>query len=106
MKAVFWTSSANKDLVEISEYLAEESIDAADAFLSRVDERLTQLAEFPEIGRVVPELKRHNVILFRELVLSPWRFVYREEKDEIFVITVFDGRRNIEDILLRRLLRE
>lgn len=106
MKAVFWTSSANKDLVEISEYLAEESIDAAEAFLSRVDERLTQLAEFPQIGRVVPELERHNVTRFREVVLSPWRFVYREEKNEIFVITVFDGRRNIEDILLRRLLRE
>ena len=53
MKAVFWTSSANKDLVEISEYLAEESIDAAEAFLSQVDERFTQLAEVPEIGRSV-----------------------------------------------------
>lgn len=106
MKAVFWASSANEDLVEIAEYLAEESIDAAEAFVSRVDERLTQLAEFPEIGRVVPELERHNVMRFRELVVSPWRIVYREEKDKIFIVTVFDGRRNIEDILLRRLLRE
>jgi plasmid stabilization system protein ParE len=106
VKAVFWTRSANQDLVEISEYLAEESIAAAEAFVSGVDERLTHLAEFPQIGRVVPELDRHNVTRFRELVLPPWRIVYREEKDKIFVVTVFDGRRNIEDILLRRLLRE
>ena len=106
MKAIFWTSSANQDLVEIAEYLAQESIEAAEAFVSRVDARLTHLAEFPQIGWVVPELERHNVTRFRELVLSPWRIVYREEKDKIFVVTVFDGRRNIEDILLRRLLRE
>lgn len=106
MKVVFWTTSANQDLIELSEYLAEESIDAAEAFAHRVDERLNHLAEFPQIGRVVPELERHNVTCFRELVLSPWRIVYREEKDRIFVVTVFDGRRNIEDILLRRLLRE
>jgi plasmid stabilization system protein ParE len=106
VKAVFWTNYANQDLVEISDFLAEESIDAAEAFVNGVDERLTHLAEFPQIGRVVPELERHNLTRFRELVLSPWRVVYTEEKDNIFVVAVFDGRRNIEDILLRRLLRE
>ena len=106
MKAVFWTSTANQDLVEIPDYLAEESIEAAEAFVNGVDELLAHLAEFPQIGRVVPELERQNVTRFRELVLSPWRIVYREEEDKIFVITVFDGRRNIEDILLRRMLRE
>jgi plasmid stabilization system protein ParE len=106
LKAIFWTSSGNQDLVEISEYLTEESIDAAEAFINQVDERLTLLAKFPQIGRVVPELERHNVTRFRELVLSPWRIMYREESDKIFVVTVFDGRRNLEDILLRRLLRD
>ncbi len=106
MKAVFWTNSANQDLVEIVDYLAEESLEAAEAFVNRVDQELTHLREFPQIGRVVPELERNNVTRFRELVLSPWRVVYREEKEQIFIVTVLDARRNIEDLLLKRLLRE
>ena len=106
MKAVFWTTSANRDLVEIVDYLAEESLEAAEAFVNRVDRELTHLREFPQIGRVVPELERNNVTRFRELVLSPWRVVYREEKEQIFIVTVLDARRNIEDLLLKRLLRE
>ncbi|MFO8063865.1 MAG: type II toxin-antitoxin system RelE/ParE family toxin [Spirochaetota bacterium] len=106
MKAIFWTTSANQDFVEIADYLSEESLGAAEALINRVDQELTHLAEFPQIGRVVPELERNNVTRFRELVLSPWRIVYREEKERIFIVTVFDARRNIEDILLRRVLRE
>jgi len=106
VKAVLWTNSANKDLVEITDYLAEESLGAAEAFINRIDQQVSRLAEFPQMGRVVPELKRNNVTLFRELVVNPWRIVYREEHDRILIHTVFDGRRNIEDILLRRLLRE
>ena len=106
MKAVFWTSAANRDLVEISEYLAKESIDSAEAFVNSIDERLTNLSEFPQLGGVIPELERHNVTRFRELVLAPWRIVYKEQQEKIFIVAVFDGRRNIEDILLRRLLRD
>ena len=106
MKAVFWTASANRDLVDIVDYLAEESLEGAAAFVDRVDQELTHLLEFPQIGRVVPELERNNVTRFRELVLSPWRVVYREEKEQIFIVVVLDARRNIEDLLLKRLLRE
>jgi plasmid stabilization system protein ParE len=106
VKAIFWTTSAYQDFVEIADYLAEESLGAAESFINRVDQELTHLAEFPHIGRVVPELERNNVTRFRELVLSPWRVVYPEEEERIFVVTVFDARRNIEDVLLRRLLRE
>ena len=106
MKAVFWTASANRDLVDIVDYLAEESLEGAAAFVDRVDHELTHLLEFPQIGRVVPELERNNVTRFRELVLSPWRVVYREEKEQIFIVAVLDARRNIEDLLLKRLLRE
>ena len=39
-------------------------------------------------------------------MLAPWRIVYKEQQEKIFIVAVFDGRRNIEDILLRRLLRD
>ena len=47
MKTVLWTTSANRHPVEIADYVAEESIEAAEAFVNRIDQHLT-LAEFPE----------------------------------------------------------
>ena len=67
--------------------------------------RSVNLKSLPGIGRVVPELERHNVCLYRELILSPWRLIYRYDRDHVYVLAVIDGRRNLEDVLLRRLMR-
>jgi len=42
---------------------------------------------------------------WRELVVKPYRLVYRIEGDTVTVLAVFDGRRDLEDLLLERLLR-
>jgi toxin ParE1/3/4 len=36
---------------------------------------------------------------------TPWRIIYRIATPSVFVMTVIDGRRNVEDILLERLTR-
>jgi len=42
---------------------------------------------------------------WRELIASPWRIIYRIEGRLVFVDLVLDGRRDVEDILMQRLLR-
>jgi toxin ParE1/3/4 len=41
----------------------------------------------------------------RELVVSPYRLVYRVGSDAMVVLAVFDGRRDLEDVLVDRLRR-
>ena len=43
--------------------------------------------------------------LYRELILGPWRLIYRLDRGQMYVLAVIDGRRNVEDLLLRRLMR-
>jgi hypothetical protein len=38
-------------------------------------------------------------------VIRPYRLVYRVEADTVTVLALFDGRRDLEDVLLERLLR-
>ena len=59
----------------------------------------------PERGRVVPELAAVGIRTYRELVVEPWRLVYRITEKTVYVLAVLDGRRNIEDVLLDRLVR-
>jgi hypothetical protein len=39
----------------------------------------------------------------RQLVKSPWRMFYIVEKSRVVVVLIADGRRNLRQILLRRL---
>jgi toxin ParE1/3/4 len=42
---------------------------------------------------------------WRELVMRPYRMIYRMEGDTVTVLAVFDGRRDLGDLLLERLTR-
>jgi len=37
------------------------------------------------------------------MVISPWRVVFRIADSKVFVVLVFDSKRDIEDVLLKRL---
>jgi plasmid stabilization system protein ParE len=49
-----------------------------------------QLLRFPELGRVVPEREDPDL---RELIIRPFRLVYRRLPDTIEVVTVFRATR-------------
>lgn len=106
MNRIVWADPAVEDLQDVADYLLEDSPAAAETFVDRVDEVVAQLASHPKLGRVVPELERHNITRYRELIIAPWRLFYRSERLRVHVLVVIDGRRNVEDILLRRLMRE
>ena len=102
---VIWTDTAKKDLNEIIVYIAQDSIEIAIQKYEKLKEAAEPLVLFPKQGRVIPELLKHNITKFKELIISPWRLMYKIENNVVYVMAVIDGRRNIEDILLQRLLR-
>ena len=102
---VVWTKTAENDLDGIVDFIADDSVDAALAVFARIRERASTLYNFPNKGRVVPELHQHGIVQYRELILSPWRIIYRIDASTVYVTAVFDSRRNLEDLLLERLSR-
>lgn len=105
MNRIVWATVAADDLREIVDHLRIDSLEAARSFVERVDSATKRLGTHPRIGRVVPELQRQNITRYREVILSPWRLFYRIEPDTIYVVSLLDGRRDVEEVLLRRLLR-
>lgn len=102
---VLWTSAANQDLESIVDFIARDNPIAARLILDSLRKRADTLKTFPERGRVVPELAHVGLYIYREL-LVPWRLVYRVSNAMVYVMMVIDGRRNVEDLLLERLLRK
>ena len=101
---VEWTAVARQDLAEIVAYLASQSIDAALRALDQIEEKAASLESMPHRGRILPEVERFAVRHYRELIIPPYRLIYRVRDDIVYVLGVFDGRRNLEDVLLGRLL--
>ncbi|HTN73044.1 MAG TPA: hypothetical protein VMO00_18330 [Methylomirabilota bacterium] len=54
---------------------------------------------------MAPELGDVGLRIYREILCSPWRIIYRIADPNLFVMLVIDSRRNVEDILLERLTR-
>ena len=101
---VNWTETAQNDLLRIIDYISEESISKAKNIFDKISIKTNDLEFFPQKGKVVSELKYHNIYHFREIPVSPWRIFYTIENMNVFIMAVIDGRRNVEDILLNRFL--
>jgi toxin ParE1/3/4 len=103
--SIFWTSSAKKDLNEIIDYISIDSKKIALEKLIQIEKVTNKIINFPKKGRIIPELEKRNITMYREIIIKPWRIFYKIEENRIPIIAVIDGRRNIEEILLRRQLR-
>jgi addiction module RelE/StbE family toxin len=104
-RTVRWARSARHDLASIVSYLADRSPQAALATLDRLESRAKSLVTLADRGRVVPELDRLRVRQYRELVVAPYRLIYRIRDRQVLVLGVVDARRSLEDVLLDRLIR-
>lgn len=103
---VVWTNIAETDLECIIDFIAVDSIDAAFKVFARIRERAATLDNFPDKRRIVPELHLHGMVQYRELIVAPWRIIYRIDGNRVYVTAVIDSRRNLEDLLLERLSRD
>ena len=100
---IVWSDVAETDLRNIVEYIADDSPHNALKLFKRIKQKASSLYTLPERGRIVPELRDHGILQYREIIISPWRILYRISEKSVLVLSVLDSRRNIEDILLQRL---
>jgi len=101
---IIWSETSEKDLTSIIEYIAQDNPSIAYDKLKEIKQKASCLYSFPHRGRIVPELQEQGITQYRELLVSPWRIIYRTSKKSVYVVSVLDSRQNVEDILLKRLI--
>ncbi len=100
-----WADPAKHDLFEIADFIALDDLATAKKMVALIDDKALSLQFSPQRGRIVPELAKHGINSFRELVFSPWRIIYKIDDCIVYVELIADGRRDFEDLLFRRILR-
>lgn len=103
---VFFTADAADDLEQLLAYIeGRDSSEQADHVFAQIKNAVLGLRAMPRRGRVVPELKNIGILEYREIFFKPYRILYFTAERKVFVFAVCDGRRNIEELLQRRLMR-
>lgn len=99
------TQFAEDDIHEIVEYYHSLSASYVEKIISEFEENVLSLKDFPKSGRIVPELERQGIENYRELIQGHYRIIYEILDSVVYVITIIDGRRNFEDVLVTKLMR-
>ncbi len=90
---VTWSTPARKDLKLIYEYIAQDSRFYAKKVIKNIVTRAMGLNDFPEMGRIVPEIGDSNI---REIFVYSYRIIYQLADNGIEVLTVIHGKRDFK----------
>ncbi len=88
--------AAIQDLDEIWEYIAEDSIDAADRWLAKLEKATRRLAEMPGIGHTRKDLTDKPVLFWP---VGRYLIIYRDDRDPVEIVRVVNAYRDVPRLL-------
>jgi len=98
MAQVRWSLTASTDLQEIEDFIARDSVLHAITFVDCSVDSSETLLKTPLIGRVVPEFNRQDL---REVIFRGYRIVYLVQNDEVLILRVVHGARDLLGLIRR-----
>ena len=88
------TAEAERDLLSIWRYIAEDNPTAATRLLLSIDEKCTLLADNPQLGPARPDIAPD----LRYFTAGHYLILYREVPDGVEIVRVLHGARNLTAI--------
>ena len=100
------TDDATGDLEEICDYIDRHDVPGrADYVLEQIEKAFSSLSEYPERGNYPRELLDIGIREYREIFFKPYRIIYRVMENNVYVLVIADGRRDMQTLLQRRFLQ-
>jgi plasmid stabilization system protein ParE len=90
-RRVIWTEQASKALDEALTYIAQDSLDGAQAVLEQALAAADALATLSERGRAVPEMADPAL---REVFVYSYRLIYEIVPQEVRILAFVHGARD------------
>jgi len=92
-KKLRWTHLAIEDMNNIKRTISEDNPSAAENVIKTIRNKIERLKDFPTSGRVVPEFQSPAL---REVIVPPYRVVYRVVSSEIYILRVWHSKQEIK----------
>ncbi len=99
------TDDAERDLEELCDYIERHDTPGrADHVLEQLEKVFDNLSAHPHRGNYPKELLEVGIREYREVFFKPYRVIYQVMENEVYVLLIADGRRDMQTLLQRRLL--
>ncbi len=93
------------DLFELYQYVVlKDGRERGRSLIQDLERAARRLEKFPNRGHALPELAPMGIKDVQEITLGPYRIIYRVLDDTVHVLACIDGRRDVEQVLIRRSL--
>ena len=103
---VFLTDDAAHDLDALYNHIeSHDTPEKAEYVLDKIEDAFSSLSENPERGAYPNELLAIGLREYRETYFKPYYIIYRVMTDNVYVMVIADGRRDMQALLQRRLLQ-
>ena len=100
---IIFSRFAENDLKEIKNYFFEINPEYAKGIFLKIKSKILELKNFPERGKIVPELEQQGIIKYRQILEGNYRIIYSIKKFEVNILIIVDSRRELEKILMLKL---
>jgi toxin ParE1/3/4 len=90
---VDWSELANDQLDDAMAYIARDRPATAARWLKRLLDEASSLADYPDQGKLVEGTERDDI---RELIVSPYRIIYRRDESVVYITMVLHDRRHLD----------
>jgi toxin ParE1/3/4 len=102
---VVLTEDAERDLEDLITYIAQnDSPRDAEHVLGRILDIADSLTDEPTRGSTPKELRELGDSEYRQVFFKPYRLIYRVVEQQVVIYLIADGRRDLQTLLVRRLL--
>jgi toxin ParE1/3/4 len=89
---IVWSAQAVADLREIAAYIGQHSPRSAQRTRLRIRNATRRLIRFPFSGRIVPEFPADH---YREVIVGDYRIIYEPTDEQVEILTVVHGKRDL-----------
>lgn len=104
--SVLLTDDAARDLEDLLDYInLHDAPGKVDHVLEQIEKALNSLSEYPQRGTYPKELLAIGLREYREIFFKPYRIIYRVMDNNVYVLLIVDGRRDMQPLLQQRLLQ-
>jgi toxin ParE1/3/4 len=100
---IIWSKDAGDEFTEIiSWYKYTAGKNVAQKIYAKINSPIKKLKDSPGIGKPAQILKDIGANDYRQIVQDNWILYYRVGGRNIDIVSVIDGRRNLEEILYKK----
>lgn len=96
---VVWSSRAQKDLIQIYNYISKDSLYYAQKTVNEIVKKTNKLYDFPQMGRKIENIQD---IDYRELIYKSYKIIYKVQYSTIYIHRIWHSARLINNLFLKK----